>query len=130
MRPLRAPDVEAVARLDAAPGRHDGAVLDMSALQEEGGEQVSDATIMAVRTFRHGTDKECARKVPEEAAEAFAEWVIMTDTEQGKSGDHRLADELADTITACANLAARYGIDLQAALDRVEAHNRERGRYQ
>ena len=93
-------------------------------------EQVSDTTTMTVRTFRHGTNKECARKVPEEAAEAFAEWVIMTDTELGESGDHRLADELADTITACANLAARYGIDLQAALDRVERHNRERGRYE
>lgn len=75
------------------------------------------------------TDKEAARKVVEEAAEAFAEWVIMTDTELGKSGDHRLPDELADCITTCANLADRYDIDLQAALDRVEKHNRERGRY-
>ena len=41
-----------------------------------------------------------------------------------------LADELADTITACANLADRYGLDLQAALDRVERKNRERGRYE
>lgn len=84
---------------------------------------------VSVRTFRMGTDKECARKVPEEAAEAFAEWVIMTETEQGESSDHRLPDELADCITACCNLAARYGIDLQAAIDRVEGSNRERGRY-
>ncbi len=42
---------------------------------------------------------------------------------------HELADELADCITACCNLADRYGLDLQAALDRVERKNRERGRY-
>ena len=91
---------------------------------------MTDTITMTVRTFRHGTDKDAARKIPEEAAEAFAEWVIMTDTEQGRGGDHHLADELADTITACANLAARYGLDLQAAIDRVELRNRERGRYQ
>ena len=90
---------------------------------------MSDTTTMTVRTFRAGTDKEAARKIPEEAAEAFAEWVIMTDTEQGRNGDHRLADELADCITACCNLAARYDLDLQDALDRVERRNRERGRY-
>jgi NTP pyrophosphatase (non-canonical NTP hydrolase) len=39
------------------------------------------------------------------------------------------ADEIADCVTACVNLAARYHIDLQAALDRVEKRNRERGRY-
>lgn len=41
----------------------------------------------------------------------------------------QLAYEIADCITACVNLADRYGIDLQAALDAVEKHNRERGRY-
>ena len=85
---------------------------------------------VSVRTFRMGTDKEAARKVVEEAAEAFAEWVIMTDHPMGESGYHRLHDELADCITACCNLAARYDIDLQAAIDRVEGSNRERGRYQ
>lgn len=84
---------------------------------------------LEIHPFRVGSDKECARKIPEEAAEAFAEWVIMTDTEQGLSGDHRLGYEIADCITACVNLADRYGIDLQAALDAVEKHNRERGRY-
>lgn len=88
---------------------------------------MTDTTTITVRTFRHGTDKECARKVPEEAAEAFAEWTMLTQT--SLPAERRLADELADTITACANLAARYGLDLQAAIDRVERHNRERGRY-
>ena len=82
-----------------------------------------------VSTFRMGTDKEAARKIPEEAAEAFAEWVIMTDTEQGQGGDHRLDDELADCVQACCNLAARYGIDLPSAMRRCEERNRARGRY-
>lgn len=101
-------------------------------------EQVNDTTTMTVNTFRHGTDKECARKVPEEAAEAFSAWETLSQSavldgigfnahiERRKTD---LANELADTITACCNLATRYHIDLQAAIDRVELHNRERGRY-
>lgn len=85
------------------------------------------AQSLTVRTFRAGSDKEVARKVPEEAAEAYSAW------ESGQRlADHSLADladELADCITACCNLAARYGLDMQAAIDRVEARNRERGRY-
>lgn len=88
---------------------------------------MSETLELAVRTFRYGTDKEVARKVPEEAAEAYSAW------ESGQRlADHSLADladELADCITACCNLAARYGLDLQAAIDRVERRNRERGRY-
>lgn len=106
-------------------------------------EQVTDTTTMTVRTFRHGTDKEAALKPLEEAAEVYAAWQLVEQCEQNGPGvcdckHYRdecevkgyLADELADTITACANLAARYGLDLQAALDRVERRNRERGRYQ
>ena len=99
---------------------------------------MSDTTTMTVRTFRHGTDKEAARKPSEEAIEVYAAWELMgrEKVDQYSSQLDKtlavmdLADELADTITACANLAARYGIDLQAALDRVERRNRERGRYQ
>ena len=89
---------------------------------------MSDTLELAVRTFSYGTDKEVARKVPEEAAEAYNAW----ESDQ-RTGTNRsladLADELADCITACCNLAARYDINLQAAIDRVEARNRERGRY-
>ena len=96
------------------------------------------AQSLAVRTFRYGTDKEVARKVPEEAAEAYSAWETLSHSavldgigfnahiERHKAD---LADELADCITACCNLAARYGLDLQAAIDRVEERNRERGRY-
>ena len=89
------------------------------------------------------TDKEQALKVLEEASEAREAWqqlaglkTIVPMLVPSKELDdlidsHReiLADELADTITACANLAERYGLDLQAALGRVERKNRERGRY-
>ena len=99
---------------------------------------MSDTTTITVRTFRHGTDKEAARKPSEEAIEVYAAWELMGREEADQHSPQLdktlavmdLADEIADCVTACANLAARYGIDLQAALDRVEAHNRERGRYQ
>lgn len=105
---------------------------------------MTDATTITVRPFLMGTDKEAALKPLEEASEAReaaqqlqglidVEPMLVPSKELVDLIDsHRvlLADELADTITACANLAARYGIDLQAALDRVERHNRERGRYE
>lgn len=77
-----------------------------------------------------GSDKEAALKPLEEAAETYGEWQIMPMLRDGTlEGTEYLADELADCVTACANLAARYGLDLQTALDRVEQRNRERGRY-
>jgi NTP pyrophosphatase (non-canonical NTP hydrolase) len=88
-----------------------------------------------VNTFRTDcTDKEQAVKLLEEASEAYAAWQALgkpwADFMPRESLLDALADELADTITACANLAKRYGLDLQAAIDRVEARNRERGRYE
>lgn len=85
---------------------------------------------ITVRPFRLGANKECARKVVEEAAEAFSAWESL-DLFGGEDADllEETANEIADCVTACVNLADRYHIDLQAALDRVEAHNRERGRY-
>ena len=97
---------------------------------------------LTVSTFRADcTDKEQALKVLEETNEAYAAWQILDDALGGDESDgftrelveaerERLADEIADTITACANLAERYGLDLQAALRRVERKNRERGRYE
>jgi len=103
-----------------------------------------------VKPFHCGTDKEAALKPLEEAAEAYASWQDVaytcddcfiknrccspeTSAPCTEAGyccmmDH-LADELADCVTACCNLADRYGLDLQAALDRVEKRNEERGRY-
>ena len=107
---------------------------------------MADELTLTVRTFRAGIDKEAALKPLEEAAEAYASWqnldalldyisVVKLETPHmakylnADSERYDLADELADCVTACCNLAARYGLDLQAALSRVEARNRERGRY-
>ena len=94
---------------------------------------------ITVRPFRLGTDKEAALKPLEEAAEVFGAWQTLTHgavldsmTHQPQITEYRrtrFADEIADCVTACVNLADRYGLDLQAALDCVEGRNRERGRY-
>ena len=76
---------------------------------------------LTVNPFHMGSSKEAALKPLEEAAEVFGAWQM--------DDEDLLALEIADCITACVNLADRYGIDLQAALDAVEKHNRERGRY-
>lgn len=76
---------------------------------------------LTVNPFSMGSSKEAALKPLEESAEVFGAWQL--------DDEDALAYEIADCITACVNLADRYGIDLQAALDAVEKHNRERGRY-
>ena len=83
---------------------------------------------LSINTFLLGTSKDAAKKLPEEAAEAFAEFIILEETEQQDTT--RLADEIADCIQACVNLADRYNLDLHAAVERCEKRNRERGRYE
>lgn len=97
---------------------------------------------LTVRPFLMGTDKEAALKPLEEASEAHNAWACFYDTltpdedgyefpkEMVEGEREMLADEVADCIQACCNLADRYGIDLQEALERVETKNRERGRYE
>ena len=96
-------------------------------------------TKLTVHTFRMGTDKEAALKPLEEAAEVFAAWQDVDccgspsqcrdcEVKDGCSALFDLADELADCVQACVNLAGRYDIDLQAAMERCEQRNRERGR--
>lgn len=111
---------------------------------------------LTVHPFRADcTDKEAALKPLEEASEVYSAWQEYDPHDKKKwCGDTycdacdikdgcadyeypleaeyllgMLADELADTITACANMAYRYGIDMQTALDRCEQKNRERGGY-
>lgn len=91
---------------------------------------------LTVRTFRMGTDKAAALKPLEEAAEVFGAWQeydrwLGIDISEKYRIEERtmLADEIADCIQACVNLADRYGIDLQAAMDRCEERNVKRGRY-
>ena len=81
---------------------------------------------LTVRPFVRDDDDAAALKPLEEAAEVYGAW---QNAERFGMPIGYLADEIADTITACVNLAHRHGIDLQAALVRVEEHNRERGRY-
>ena len=87
-----------------------------------------DTYILSITTFKMGTDKEAALKPLEEAAEVYGAWqdyqrfCMVSETQ--------LADEIADTIQACCNLAKRYEIDLQAAMKRCQERNRERGRYE
>lgn len=79
--------------------------------------------------------KEQALKPLEEAAEvlgAWQEWEYGTDEQWSRESLKRfLMDEIADTITACCNLAAALGVeDLTQYLARCEEKNRRRGRYE
>lgn len=99
---------------------------------------------LTVHPFVMGGEKDAANKVLEEASEAreaaqrvreCESWHMSNavDASGNTAYDYatrRLADELADCIQACCNLAARYDIDLSAAMERCEERNRERGRYE
>ena len=104
--------------------------------------QVTSETNLTIHPFRMGTDKEAALKPLEEAAEVFGAWqgmdgcgasdvcksCVVKDV-QGCMGYVDFADEIADCIQACVNLADRYGIDLPTAMEQCEERNRKRGRY-
>ncbi len=88
---------------------------------------------LTVRPFAMGTEKEAALKPLEEAAEAFGAWQLAESANChvfSELWSDQMADELADTIQAACNLAARYDIDLASAMERCEERNRERGRYE
>lgn len=96
-----------------------------------------DTYILSITTFHMGTDKEAALKPLEESAEVYGAWQDFEKTfthvvscELVSKTYLAFADEIADTIQACCNLAKRYGIDLQAAMKRCQERNRERGRYE
>lgn len=75
-------------------------------------------------------DKAQALKVVEEAAEAFSAWERYVDPDDAFVRGTLVA-ELADCITACANLAASLGVyDLARAVKEAELRNEERGRYE
>ena len=83
--------------------------------------------------------KEQALKVLEEAAEVVEAFKradpgdVLPVARQFPDCNKRilpLVDEIADTITACCNLAAALGVtDLTPHLAACEERNRERGRY-
>ena len=75
-------------------------------------------------------DKAQALKVVEEAAEVYAAWQDWSSTEDKELMEAFVVNELADCITACANLAAALGCDsLEDAINMAEIRNRFRGRY-
>lgn len=74
-------------------------------------------------------DKAQALKVVEEAAEVYAAWQDWSSTEDEEL-EAFVLNELADCVTACANLAAALGYyNLQDAINMAEIRNRLRGRY-
>ena len=75
-------------------------------------------------------DKAQALKVVEEAAEVFSAWEQWSSVRDEGIRD-MLVGELADCVTACANLAASLGVyDLARAVKEAEVRNEERGRYE
>ena len=93
---------------------------------------------LTVHPFEMGEPKEAAVKVLEEAAEVHGAWQMVQGAEIVEDRESviyrmwrlRLADEIADVIQAACNLAARYDLDLGAAMERCEQRNRDRGRYE
>lgn len=80
-------------------------------------------------------DKALALKPLEEAAEAFGAWQRYegdewddTDSDLEDMLLDDIADELADTVQACVNLADREGLDLSAALARVHGRKSRQAR--
>lgn len=75
-----------------------------------------------------------AVKVMEEAAEMFAARDMVQKAYEQKVKPNvmlhlegKLADEIADVLISACGLAARWNLDLQAALDRKAGANKERG---
>ena len=93
--------------------------------------------LLQVEPFKMGSEKDAALKPLEEAAEVYGAWQGYITTPFYKDGNLLvgrdwyvdLADEIADCIQACVNIAARYKIDLSEAMRRCEDRNRRRGRY-
>lgn len=81
-------------------------------------------------------DKAQALKVLEEAAEVVEAFKNLLDASRDADYNPRceredLLDEIADTVTACCNLAASLGVhDLTPYIARCEERNRGRGRYE
>ena len=82
-----------------------------------------------VNTFPNvKADKEQVLKIAEEEHEVFSAWEDWQSTLDPELLPH-LVDEIADTIQACANLAAALGVDdMREAMKACEQRNRERGR--
>lgn len=81
-------------------------------------------------------DKALVLKLLEESMKVYEIWVYYSTGGAVWNGEldkyHRQAilDRLADTIQACANIAAAFGVeDMSEQMELCERHNREMGRY-
>lgn len=86
---------------------------------------------LTVYPFDMGTEQDKARKVVEEAAEAFSAWESLRLWDSVDVED--VLYECMDCMQACVNLMASLGAaqeDVDAAYTRVHAANEERGRYE
>lgn len=129
---LRVWHEETESALDAIDAVHAALEHENATLREQAD---PNKVTLQVRPFIRDDDKAAALKPLEEAAEIYGAWQVLRRYRQnfprqnGAYFQNELADEIADTITACVNLAQRYGIDLRLALERVERANKDRGRY-
>lgn len=97
-------------------------------MRKEDGMRVNIGTVRAFPGAK--PDKAQALKVVEEAAEVFSAWEQWSSVDDAGVRDMLVA-ELADCVTACANLAAALGVyDLARAVKEAEVRNEERGRYE
>ena len=98
--------------------------------KDDGMRQVTFPTLTAFHPDMQRADKQQIVKILEETAElSFA----ANDYRKGEGSREHMADELADVLQTLANFVDAYQLsddELAAAVKRVTAHNRERGRYQ
>lgn len=96
---------------------------------EHGMRQVTFPTLTAFHPDMQRADKQQIVKILEETAELS---VAANDYRKGEGSRDHMTDELADVLQTLANLVDAYQLsddELAAAVERVTAHNRERGRY-
>lgn len=96
---------------------------------EHGMRQVTFPTLTAFHPDMQRADKQQIVKILEETAELS---VAANDYRKGEGSREHMADELADVLQTLANFVDAYQLsddELAAAVERVTAHNRERGRY-
>lgn len=99
-------------------------------VKKDGMREVKFPTLTAFHPDMQRADKAQVVKVLEETAELS---VAVNDYRKGEGSRDHMADELADVLQTLANLVDAYQLtdkEIAEAVDRVKAHNKERGRYQ
>lgn len=95
----------------------------------DGMRRVTFPSLTAFHPDMQRADKQQIVKILEETAELS---VAANDYRKGEGSRGHMVDELADVLQTLANFVDAYQLsddELAAAVERVTAHNRERGRY-